>query len=126
VSLASETGITPFDTADQLIDLAGRFDQAETEVSALLILRLMREKGDWVPFRLDELDELDWWGRYLWNGLDNPHWITAHRNGTFEVTAAFVRQCKTVTKHLDAPSGRLATAWQDGPGCQEPGSTGER
>jgi hypothetical protein len=48
VSLASETGITPFDTADQLIDLAGRFDQAETEVSALLILRLMREKGDWV------------------------------------------------------------------------------
>jgi hypothetical protein len=94
VSLASETGITPFDTADRLIDLAGRFDQAETEVSALLILRLMREKGDWVVFRLDELDEVDWWGRYLWNGLDNPHWITAHRNGTFEVTAAFVRQCK--------------------------------
>jgi hypothetical protein len=95
VSLASETGITPFDTADQLIDLAGRFDQAETEVSALLILRLMREKGDWCVFRLDELDEVDWWGRYLWNGLDNPHWITPHRNGTFEVTAAFVRQCKT-------------------------------
>jgi hypothetical protein len=94
VSLASETGITPFDTADQLIDLAGRFDQAETEVSALLILRLMREKGNWVVFRLNELDEVDWWGRYLWNGLDNPHWITAHRNGTFEVTAAFVRQCK--------------------------------
>jgi hypothetical protein len=95
VSLASETGITPFDTADQLIDLAGRFDQVETEVSALLILRLMREKGDWIAFRLDELDETDWWGRYVWNGLDDPHWITAHRNGTFEVTAAFVRQCKT-------------------------------
>jgi hypothetical protein len=94
LSLASETGITPFDTADQLIDLAGRFDQAETEVSALLILRLMRERGDWVVFRLDELDEVDWWGRYSWNGLDNPRWITANRNGTFEVTAAFVRQCQ--------------------------------
>lgn len=94
MSLASETGITPFDTADQLFDIAGRFDQVETEVSALLILRLMREKGDWVTFRLDELDEVDWWGRYLWNGLDDPRWITAHRNGTFEVTAAFVRHCK--------------------------------
>jgi hypothetical protein len=94
LNLASETGITPFDTAENLIGLAGRFGKVETEVSALFILRLMREKGGWVPFRLDELDELDKWGLYLWNGLDNPHWITAHRNGTFEVTAAFVRQCK--------------------------------
>jgi hypothetical protein len=77
----------------------GAFDHNETEVSAKWIVRLCQERGGWLPFTYEQINELyersGKLKRYTFNRLVVQHersWIRQDGD-TYHITHDFVSRC---------------------------------